>query len=159
IERPTTRNTPDEKAQFEVPALHWADLSDSMHGLSILNDSKYGYDVKANVLRLTLLRSPTWPDPHADEGHHEFTYSLYPHSSTWREAQTVGRGYELNYPLRAVQVSNHTGTLPAVHSFIKIDSDHVVLTAMKWAEDEEALILRFYESAGKESDIAIHLPD
>lgn len=158
IDRPTTRNTPEEKAQFEVPALHWADLSDRNHGLSILNDSKYGYDGKANVVRLTLLRSPTWPDAHADEGHHEFTYSLYPHSGTWREAQTVRRGYELNYALRALQVSRHSGILPPVHSFIKLSSDHVVLTAMKWAEDEEALIVRFYEWAGKESDTTIHLP-
>jgi alpha-mannosidase len=158
IERPTTRNTPDEKAQFEVPALHWADLSDAQHGLSILNDSKYGYDAKGNVLRLTLLRSPTWPDPHADEGHHEFVYSLYPHSGTWHDAQTVRRGYELNYKLRAVQVQNHTGALPPVHSFITIDGGNVVLTAMKWAEDENAMVLRFYEWAGKESDINVHLP-
>jgi alpha-mannosidase len=158
IERPTTRNTPEEKAQFEVPALHWADLSDAQHGLSILNDSKYGYDAKGNVLRLTLLRSPTWPDPHADEGHHEFTYSLYPHSGTWREAETVRRGYELNYKLRAVQVQNHTGALPPVRSFVKISGDNVVLTAMKWAEDENAMVLRFYEWAGKDSDETIHLP-
>jgi len=158
IQRPTTRNTPDEKAQFEVPALHWADLSDTQHGLSILNDSKYGYDAKGNVLRLTLLRSPSWPDPHADEGHHEFTYSLYPHAGTWREAQTVRRGYELNYRLRAMQIEKHTGSLPPVHSFLTIDSDDVVLTATKWAEDEEALVLRFYEWAGKESDVRIHLP-
>jgi alpha-mannosidase len=159
IERPPTRNTPDEKAQFEVPALHWADLSDAQHGFSILNDSKYGYDAKGNVLRLTLLRSPSWPDPHADEGHHEFTYSLYPHGGTWRDAQTVRRGNELNYKLRVLQVQNHAGALPPVHSFVRIDGDNVVLTAMKSAEDEDALVLRFYEWAGKESDVSIHLPD
>jgi len=158
IERPTARNTPEEKAQFEVPALHWADLSDDRHGLSILNNSKYGYDAKGNVLRLTLLRSPAWPDAHADEGHHEFTYSLYPHRGNWRDAQTVRRGYELNYEPRFMQVQNHTGVLPPVHSFLKIDSDHVVLTAMKWAEDEEALVLRFYEWAGKEANVKIQLP-
>ena len=79
VERPTTRNTPAEQAQFEVPALRWADISDATHGFSLLNDSKYGYDAKDNVLRLSLLRSPTWPDPETDQGHHEFTYSLYPH--------------------------------------------------------------------------------
>src|SRR5262249_23765649 len=86
VERPTTRTTLEEKAQFEVPAEHWADISDHEHGLSLLNDSKYGYDAKGNVLRLSLLRSPTWPDPHADEGHHEFTYAVYPHGGTWKEA-------------------------------------------------------------------------
>ena len=111
IERPTTRNTPAEQAKFEVPAQRWADLSDTKHGFSLLNDSKYGYDVKGNVLRLSLLRSPEWPDPHADEGHHEFTYSLYPHGGNWRDAQTVRRGYELNYKLIAMQSQKHEGTL------------------------------------------------
>ena len=158
IERPTTRVTLEEQAQFEVPAQHWADLSDEQHGLSVLNDSKYGYDAKGNVLRLSLLRSPSWPDPHADEGHHEFTYSLYPHGGTWRTAETVRRGYELNYKLRSTQVRSHSGSLPQVHSFIELNSDNVVLTAMKWAEDGNSVILRFYEWAGKESDIRVTLP-
>jgi alpha-mannosidase len=158
IARPTTRTTPEEQSQFEVPAQYWADLSDAQHGLSLLNDSKYGYDAKGNVLRLSLLRSPTWPDPHADEGHHEFTYSLYPHAGTWREADTVRRGYELNYKLTVVQVQNHGGTLPPVHSFVGVSPGNVVLTAMKWAEDDDAMILRFYEWAGKEADVKVELP-
>src|SRR5208337_1626696 len=87
IERPTTRNNSWEKAQFEVPAMRWADLSGAgpdgkIHGLSLLNQDKYGYDAVGNVLRLTLLRSPTWPDPDADQGHHHFHYALYPHAGT-----------------------------------------------------------------------------
>src|SRR5207302_6669079 len=69
IERPTTRNTSEEKARFEVPALRWADISsaDGKSGISLLTENKYGYDGKANTLRVSLLRSPEWPDPHADE--------------------------------------------------------------------------------------------
>ena len=99
VERPTTRNTPAEQAQFEVPAQRWADISDAKHGFSLLNDCKYGYDAKGNVVRLSLLRSPESPDPHADEGHHEFTYSLFPHRGGWKDALTMRRGYELNYKL------------------------------------------------------------
>ena len=73
IERPTTRNNSWEDAKFEVPAMRWADLGDGQHGFSLINESKYGYDAKGNVLRLSLLRSPTWPDPDADRGHHHFT--------------------------------------------------------------------------------------
>ena len=112
VERPTTRNTPAEKAQFEVPAQRWADISDGKHGLSLLNDSKYGYDAKGNVLRLSLLRSPESPDPHADEGHHEFTYSFYPHDGGWKDALTIRRGYELNYKLMALPTARHQGALP-----------------------------------------------
>jgi len=158
IERPTTRNTPAEQAKFEVPAQRWADLSDAAHGFSLLNDSKYGYDVKGNVLRLSLLRSPEWPDPHADEGHHEFTYSLYPHAGTWRDAQTVRRGYELNYKLFALQSQKHAGPLSAERSFVRVDADNVVLTAFKKSEDDNFLVLRFYEWAGKKADVELQLP-
>ncbi len=158
IERPTTRRTPAEQAKFEVPALHWADLSDATHGFSLLNDCKYGYDAKGNVLRLSLLRSPEWPDPHADEGHHEFTYSLYPHGAGWREAGTVRRGYELNYPLLPLAVANHEGALPPEHSFLSVTEDNVVVTAVKKAEDDSALVIRFYESAGKKGGVHLSLP-
>jgi len=164
IQRPTTRNTPEEKAKFEVPALRWADYSDSdgKLGISLLNNCKYGYDAKndspANLLRLSLLRSPEWPDPHADEGHHEFTYSFYPHAATWREAMTVRKGYELNYPMVVTQPTVHAGSLPATYSFVKIDAPNVVLTAVKKAEDDDGLLIRFYEWAGKAGDVRIELP-
>jgi alpha-mannosidase len=158
IERPTTRRTPEEQAKFEVPALRWADLSDAKHGLSLLNDSKYGYDAKDNVLRLSLLRAPTWPDPHADEGHHEFTYSLYPHGGTWKEAMTVRQGYQLNYPLLATAMQAHAGPLPAQQSFVSSTADNVIITAVKQAEDDNSLIIRFYEWAGKSGNVGIRLP-
>jgi alpha-mannosidase len=158
IERPTTRNTPAERGKFEVPALQWADLSDATHGVSLLNDCKYGYDAKGNVLRLSLLRSPEWPDPHADEGLHQFTYSLYPHAGTWRDALTVRRGYELNYPLLAKQIEKHDGNLKDEFSFLAVQGDNVVLTAIKKAEDDDALTLRYYEWAGKETDVKLQLP-
>ncbi len=158
VQRPTTRNTPAEKAQFEVPALRWGDMSDATHGFSLLNDSKYGYDAKDNVLRLSLLRGPTWPDPNADQGHHEFTYSLYPHAGTWREALTVQQGYDLNYPLLAVTTTQHPGTLPAEDSFFGTKENNVVITAVKEAADGSGTIVRFYEWAGKKGDIHLTLP-
>jgi alpha-mannosidase len=158
VERPTTRNTPAEQAQFEVPAQRWADISDATHGFSLLNDCKYGYDAKGNVLRLSLLRSPEWPDPHADEGHHEFTYALYPHGGGWKEALTIRRGYELNYKLISLPIEKHEGALAAEHSFLQVQPDNVIVTALKKAEDEDALVLRFYEWAGKEGEVTIQLP-
>ena len=159
IDRPTTRNNSVEKAKFEVPALRWADLGDGTHGFSLINESKYGYDAKDNVLRLSLLRSPTWPDPDADRGFHNFSYSLYPHAGDWKSALTVRRGYEFNYPLRAFQVSPHDGNLPPQHSFLTIDDDDVVLTAIKKTEGDDALLLRLYDWAGKTSNARIRLPE
>ena len=159
IQRPTTRNTPAEKAEFEVTAQQWADISDAKHGFSLLNDCKYGYDAKGNVLRLSLLRSPEWPDPHADEGQHEFTYSLYAHGGTWIDAQTVRRGYELNYKLLSMPVEKHAGRFPPEHSFVGVEPDDLVLTAVKKAEAGDGLILRFYESAGNEVEARLTLPE
>ncbi|HZQ19478.1 MAG TPA: alpha-mannosidase [Terriglobales bacterium] len=158
VQRPTTRNTPAERSEFEVPALRWADISDATHGFSLLNDSKYGYDAKGNVLRLSLLRSPTWPDPNADEGHHEFTYSLYAHGGDWKQAQTVRRGYELNYKPLARQLAHHEGPLPAEHSFLSVGSDDVVVTALKKAEKDDSLIARYYEWAGEKGDVKLSFP-
>ncbi len=158
IERPTTRNNSWEAAKFEVPALRWADLGDAQHGFSLINNSKYGYDAKGNVLRLSLLRSPAWPDPDADRGHHDFSYSLYPHAGTWKQALTVHRGYEFNYKLEAEQLEGHEGILPPQQSFVSAVPENVVLTAMKKAEDGNGLILRFYEWAGKNTDVQVTLP-
>jgi alpha-mannosidase len=158
IERPTTRNNSWEKAQFEVPAMRWADLGDGKHGLSVINNSKYGYDAAGNVLRLTLLRSAKWPDPDADMGHHHFHYALYPHAGTWKDALTVRHGWEYNYPLTAVVTTAHAGALPAKHSFASVGPENVVLTAVKKAEDAKGLIFRVYEWAGKESVAEFHVP-
>jgi alpha-mannosidase len=168
IERPTTRNNSFDKAQFEVEAMRWADLSGAgadgkVHGLSILNQDKYGYDAAGNVLRITLLRSPTWPDPDADQGEHHFHYALYPHAGTWKDALTVRHGWEYDYPLQAVVTTAHAGSLPAEHSFASVEPDNIVLTAVKKAEDQNGqgvngLIFRAYEWAGKETTAEFHVP-
>jgi alpha-mannosidase len=134
INRPTTRDNSWEEAKFEVPALRWADLGNGTNGFAVINDSKYGYDDKDNVLRLKLLRSPVYPDPNADRGHHHFSYALYPHAGDWRTALTVRHGYEYNYKLNAIQVEPHTGKLPLEHSFIALNDKNVILTAVKKAE-------------------------
>ena len=159
IERPTTRNDSWEAAKFEVPALRWADLGDAAHGFSLINDSKYGYDAKGNILRMSLLRSPTWPDADADRGPQHFAYALYPHAGDWKQALTVRRGYEFNSRLRALPVSAHAGTWGAGHSFVGVEQDNVVLTAVKKTEEGDALLFRFYEWAGKNAEVQLAVPD
>ena len=86
VRRPTHRNTSWDAARFEVSAHRFADLSEPGYGVALLNDGKYGHSVHGNVLTLSLLRSPLYPDPTADEGEHHFTYSLLPHAGDWTEA-------------------------------------------------------------------------
>ena len=148
VERATHRNTPFDRARFEVPAQKWADLSEGDYGVSLLNDCKYGYDVKDNVLRLSLLRSPIEPDPHADEGEHFFTYALYPHEGDWRWG-AVQEGYELNAPLLACEGVASKGSLPPVYAFAAVDQPNVIIDAVKRCEDSDDVIVRLYEAYGQ----------
>ncbi len=160
IERTTLRTNSWEKAQFEVPAQRWADLTgaDGRMGMSLINESKFGYDCAGNVLRLSLLRSPTWPDANADRGMHDFHYAIYPHAGDWKQAMTVRHGWEYNYRLTATTTTGHAGAMAAEHSFVAVDAPNVVLTAVKKAEDSDGLVLRMYEWAGKAATVAVHVP-
>lgn len=154
IERPTQPKTAAEQAKWEVPALRWADLSADGYGVSLLNDCKYGYDSQPNQLRLTLLRSASWPDPDADRGFHEFTYALYPHGGSWQSAHTVRRGYELNLPLQVMllpAISSPTSSqLPAVGRLLDLRHENLILMAFKQSEDDpQQWILRCYECHGE----------
>ncbi|QUL54291.1 alpha-mannosidase [Paenibacillus tritici] len=159
LERPTHRNTSWEQAQFEVCGHRWADLSEGGYGVSLLNDCKYGYDIHDGVLRLSLLRSPRWPDRYADQGEHEFTYSLYPHSGDWRQAGVVREAAALNEPLLAVSEASHSGRYPGTHSWLDFQSSHVMLDTIKQAEDGSGIIVRLYESAGSRETAALDWKD
>ena len=147
IERPTHWNTSFDTAHYENPAHKWVDLSQGNYGVALLNDCKYGYDVKDNVLRITLHRSPTEPDETADQGWHEFTYSLLPHAGAWRDSDVIHEAYALNDPLMALpMLANPQSVFPAVYAWAELDTDHVILETVKKAEDEKAWIVRVYES-------------
>jgi alpha-mannosidase len=145
VQRPTHRNTSWDWARFETCAHKWADLSESNYGVALLNDCKYGYDVHDNTLRLTLIKSATSPDPDADQGEHNMTYSLLPHQGDWR-AGVVPAGYDLNDPLivRRVPSGNIPAALPP--SLVMVDVSNVVIETVKQAEDTRGMIVRLYEN-------------
>jgi alpha-mannosidase len=147
IDRPTHWNTSRDRAKFEVCGHKWADLSEGDYGVSLLNDCKYGYDIKDSRMRISLLKAPIVPDPNADIGDQEFVYSLYPHRGTWQSADTVAQGFELNSPLHAYLPGKHTGSAERQRSFVEIDQKTVVVDCLKRAQDGDGIILRVYESA------------
>jgi alpha-mannosidase len=154
IERATHHNTAWDRARYEVVGHRWADLSEGDYGVRVLNDCKYGHDTKNNVLRLSLLRSPIDPDPKADQGEHEFVYSLYPHGGDWR-CGTVQEAHELNNPMVAVAAKASAGELAAVDAFASVDADNVIIDTVKRHEDSDAIIVRLYEAYGQRGDVAI----
>ena len=147
VARPTHRNTPWDAARFEVSGHRWADLSEGGYGVSLLNDGKYGHSAEGHTLGLTLLRSPVYPDPYAEEGEHRFTYALYPHPGDWR-GDTVREAQDLNAPLQAIVVPAGGGDWPLAQRFIGTDKPNLRLSALKKAEDGDALVLRLYEALG-----------
>ena len=98
VERPTHWNTSWDWVRFETSAQKWVDLSEGGYGVSLMNDCKYGHDIRDNVIRLTLLRGTTAPDVNADIGEHRFAYGLLPHTGRWNE-KTIASAYALNDPL------------------------------------------------------------
>ncbi|GMV93567.1 MAG: hypothetical protein AMXMBFR82_33450 [Candidatus Hydrogenedentota bacterium] len=154
IERPTHTNDAADRARYENTALRWVDLSEGDYGVSLLNDCKYGYDVKENVLRMSLLRSSVDPDPHADEGAHEFTYALLPHAWGWRNG-SVHEGHQLNTPLIAVPAEKTNGARSPVGTFASVDNDNVIIDHVKKHEDSDAVIVRLYEAHGQRGDVTL----
>ncbi len=159
VERPTHDNTSWDVARFEVCAHKWVDLSEPGYGVALLNDCKYGHDISGNVIRLSLLRASTWPDPEADRGHHQFRYRLLPHAGDLREAGVIDAGYDLNVPVRMVDTTPHAGTLAASGSFLSVDADHVVVEAVKQSDRANgALVIRLYEAWGRRGPVTVQLP-
>ncbi len=155
VERPTHASTSWDFAKFEVCGHRWADLSEGNYGVSLLNDCKYGHDIRDGVMRLTLLRGPVDPDPTADLGHHRMIYSIYPHAGDYAAGDTMWMAYDLNVPMHAFLTSPHEGKLPTEASWFTVDTDHVVLDTIKKAEDDNAIVIRLYEAYNRRGPVGI----
>jgi alpha-mannosidase len=144
IERSVHQNTSWDFAKFEVSAHQWADLSEHGFGVALMNDCKYGYDIKQNIMRLSLLKSAEYPDPSSDEGLQKFTYSLFVHDKEWYDAGIVQSAWNLNNPLSSVKGC----AAEKCKSMLTLHSDYIALDAFKKTEDGNRVLLRFHEYAG-----------
>ena len=158
IQRSTQDLNSWEKAKSEVSALRWVDLSQDDYGVSLLENTKYGFDIKGSLMRMSLLRSPKWPDPTADMGKHSAEYALYPHQGRWQNAATVQRAYEFNNRLVAVTTERHKGKLPVAYSFVKIEPANLVLRSIKKCEDENAWMFQWYNTDKSDAEATLTLP-
>jgi alpha-mannosidase len=164
VRRPTHYNTTWDMAKFEVCCHKFADLSEATYGVSILNDSKYGFAVQGNVMRLSLLRSPKAPDAHADMGSHKTRYAIFPHKGPLDE-RTVRKAFEFNNPLKVVGRSRASPLSSGLlNSFHIHGAPNLILDTIKRGEDDEdvsrgelpvkkghSVILRIYDSLGGKS--------
>lgn len=155
VERQTHTNTSWEQAMFEAAAHRFVDLSEPGFGVALLNNAKYGHSARGNVIGMSLVRSPIYPDPLADEGQQSFTYALMPHEGAWYDGGVLSEAIDLNQPLVSMEASGlAAGTL----SPLGIEGTPVAFSGLKPAEEGEGLILRLYEPAGRRGRLSLALP-
>jgi alpha-mannosidase len=168
-----------EQNRDEVPSHAWVDISGPGGGVAVLNDGKYSFAVDGSkagkpVLAMTAVRSPVyaWHDPrrldddgvyeYLDQGIQRFTYRLQPHGGDWRAAGVVRRAAELNQPVTPLIECFHGGPLPIAQSYLSVSgpgADDVLISVLKRGEDDNgAVVLRGYETSGREAAVRIDIP-
>lgn len=154
----------------EFPAQNWIDLSNSQHGVALLNRGLPGNNVSDNTLMLSLLRSVQIQaydhvggfESQASESGLElgkefvFNYALAPHAGDWRKATVYRAGLEFNNPLIARTAASHAGSLPRAWGPVEISPANVVMTAFKPSKDGDT-ILRVYEANGQATTATIRM--
>ena len=155
LKRKVHTNTSWDKARFESCGQKWIDLSEGHYGVSLLNDCKYGHNVKDSVIGLTLIKSGIEPNPTTDQEEHFFTYSLYPHNGNWMEGGTVKEAYNLNQPLIPILGGNKGEEF----SYAQVSKANVILETIKMCEDGDGTILRLYESENSLTDVTVCIND
>jgi alpha-mannosidase len=157
-----------DRTKFEVAAQRWVDVTDQSgsYGVSLLNDSKYGFSYQQNVLHMSLLRGPRrgypstpemWSDQ-SDEplvGVHHVKYALLPHRGAWQEIGATRRGVEFNAPFLVRFEPSHAGDLSSTFSALNIEPVNVTVESLKKAEDSDDFIVRLYETDGKTADAVL----
>ena len=141
VQRPTTNNTSWDEAKFEFCAHKFVDLSEGNYGVALLNDCKYGYSARDNVLSLTLVKCSTSPSDCVDKGMHKFTYALYPHAGDVRHCDVYKQAYLLNNPLVLLD-----GKGDCELRLVECDKSNVIVDTVKFAEDDDSVIVRLFEN-------------
>jgi alpha-mannosidase len=154
--RPTHGNTGWDAARFETSAHRFCDLSEPGYGVALMNDGKYGHSARDNVLGISLVRGPMYPDPLADEGEHRFTYSLFPHPGDWTQAGVTREALALNSPLVPLRVGGEG--LAGEFCLVRVEGVELALGGLKAAEDGRGQILRLYEPHGARGRCRLRYP-
>ena len=146
----------------------WFDISDGEYGLSVLNNSKYSFDVLGSEMRMTVANSSLFADHYGqdhrdetceflDQGIQRFAYALLPHKGNWN-ADTVRAAYELNTEETHVNETYHQGPLPRRYEGINLSAKNVVVTALKPAYGKNGYIVRMCEYEGRDTNCTVTLP-
>ncbi|HME53735.1 MAG TPA: glycoside hydrolase family 38 C-terminal domain-containing protein [Candidatus Lokiarchaeia archaeon] len=139
----------------EYPAQYWLDASEKNLGITLFNNARYAHDVNGNVVRMSILRSPTEPAMNTDAGKHVIRYGIITHSGEWKHAGSMQAGYEFNYPLLVKTTTQHEGPLGHTVSYLSVSPSNIMVEVVKQAQDSEDIVLRLFEFEGKFTDAMI----
>ncbi|WDR04224.1 glycoside hydrolase family 38 C-terminal domain-containing protein [Devosia algicola] len=157
VKRATHRNTSWDKARFEASMHRWVDMSEADFGVALINDCKYGYDALEQLVRISLVRGSTHPDPDADQGEHRLRYGLYIHdgladlAQVQRAAERFNNPVAVIGPVRSVKSASPTQS----QSYVSVDAPNVTVETVKKAESSDALIVRVFEHANIRADATL----
>ena len=87
-----------------------------------------------------------------------FIFILFPHRNSWRETRVVKIAEEISFKPIVIVSHPHGGVLQPHGSFIKVSRENVLVSVLKKHEDSDDLILRCYETSGKETEAEIKIP-
>lgn len=173
IERPV--RLPKGRSWLEPPSplhpqLRFVAVEAEGQGLALLNRGLPEYELTEDgTLYLTLLRcvgwlsrddlstrpghaGPAYSTPEAQcLGRHEFHYAVVPYTGSWVDARIWQEAFRFNAPLRAqaIPLSNQ-GELPPTLSFLRVDPDELVPSAIKRAKDGDGVIVRLYNTTARD---------
>jgi alpha-mannosidase len=150
--RPTHDNTGWQLAQFEASGHRFVSLGEADWGAALLSADKYGFSAKGNVMTISLVRGPMFPDMLADEGKHHFTYAIMPHDGRWWSEEVQAEADLLVDPLRFVPAKGEPGQEVAP---VRWSGLGMRFHALKPAEDGEGHVLRLSEAAGRRGQMEL----
>ena len=151
IVRATHENTSWDAYRFEVGAHRWLRLANAGASFAIANDATYGWDITRQVreprgtwaaVRATLVKSAQYPDPHQDQGHHEWNFRLLPGADVHA---AVAAGQDMNLGRRLL-----TCSLPRALSIqAPFTLEGAVVESVSMAGDGSGdILVRAYEAEG-----------
>ena len=157
-----------ESPPVDHPLLYWVDVSDGDKGVMVATRGLNEYHLDRNgTLYITLLRCVdsigksdlltrpgkfqlNIPTPDAQcIGEFDFQISVIPHKGDWQKDTIFREALSFAVPLLGLVTSKHEGMLPAENSLLTIEPDQVIITSLKKAEKDDAIILRCYNASEK----------
>jgi alpha-mannosidase len=152
----------------KMPSLTWLAAEEGGRGLAFLSKGVPINQVRGGEIFCTLLRSvsvlsadgisgPLIPTPGAMElGKHSYQYSIFPYRGSWKNANVPREANCFGEGIVAFQVDR----LPKAREYesFRLEPDNLIVSALKKAERDESLVLRFFETSGEPCRARLGLP-